>query len=242
MKLTGITGTGTGKLGTSIFAVNAGTQIVRQYQPVVTNPSTAAQIEQRAKLKLASQLARDMKGAIAIPKDGIVSARNRFMSKNFGSITYAGGTASATLAQIQLTEGSLYMPALTKVEAAPLRLAYQLTFDGGFPVYEHYVVSVFVRNDDGSLSLKATMDYKRSSLSPYENTCYFAFDGITPEVDDIVFIYAYNFTSENARASYGDLSVNSDKTIASLIATSALLASNIAFSRTKEGVAVALSE
>ena len=54
MKLNGIVGKGTGKLGASVFAISGGEQIVRQYNPVVSNPNTDAQVAQRAKLKLMS--------------------------------------------------------------------------------------------------------------------------------------------------------------------------------------------
>lgn len=237
MKLTGITGTGTGKLGSSIFAVNAGTQIVRQYQPVVANPSTEAQIEQRAKLKLASQLARDMKGAIAIPKDGIVSARNRFMSKNFGAITYSDGTAEATLADIQLTLGSLYMPAMTAATFSTGVASLTMSFAENVPEYEHFVLNLFVRNADGSLSLKASIDKAATDIVITNAMVAFTTGDVQPADGDVVFIYGYNFTSESARASYGDLTVNNQKTIASLVATSSLLANNVEFSRTVEGVA-----
>lgn len=45
-----------GKLGGAVFAVNAGEQIVRQYQPQVANPRTAAQLTQRAKMNLTGKL------------------------------------------------------------------------------------------------------------------------------------------------------------------------------------------
>lgn len=45
-----------GKLGGAVFAVNAGEQIVRQYQPQVANPRTSAQLSQRAKMNLTGKL------------------------------------------------------------------------------------------------------------------------------------------------------------------------------------------
>lgn len=57
MKLNGLIGTGSGKLGSSVFAVRAGQQIVRQYQPIVLNPKTEGQVLQRARFKAAVQSA-----------------------------------------------------------------------------------------------------------------------------------------------------------------------------------------
>ena len=76
MKLYGLFGKGSGKLGSSVFAISSGEQIVREYNPVVENPNTPAQVEQRAKFKLLSQLASDLASALAFKKEGLVSTRN----------------------------------------------------------------------------------------------------------------------------------------------------------------------
>ena len=113
MKLSGITGKGTGKLGSSVFAVNSGEQIVRQYQPVVANPSTEGQVEQRSKLKLMSQLAAAYAPVLAFRKDGMKSARNLFISKNIANVSFEGETATINLPAMQLTAGSTGIPAVT---------------------------------------------------------------------------------------------------------------------------------
>ena len=51
MKLVGILGSGSGKLGSSVFSTVAGETVVRQYQPTVANPNTEAQVNQRARMK-----------------------------------------------------------------------------------------------------------------------------------------------------------------------------------------------
>lgn len=56
-KFVGLVGTGSGRAGNFVFSKLDGVTIVRAYQPHVANPNTLAQIEQRAKLKLASQYA-----------------------------------------------------------------------------------------------------------------------------------------------------------------------------------------
>ena len=110
MKLYGVFGKGSGKVGNSVWAISGGEQIVRPYNPNVTNPNTDAQIAQRAKLKLMSQLAASMAPAIVIPKKGLKSARNLFVSKNFGLTSMSGQTANVQLLGIQLTDGTTSMP------------------------------------------------------------------------------------------------------------------------------------
>ena len=110
MKLNGFVGKGTGKLGASVFAISGGEQIVRQYNPQVSNPNTDAQIEQRAKLKLMSQLAADLSQSLGFQKNGLVSARNQFVSANIGKCTYEDGEAKIQLSKIELTAGNIIMP------------------------------------------------------------------------------------------------------------------------------------
>lgn len=118
MKQYGILGKGSGKLGSSVFAISGGEQIVRQYNPVVSNPNTPAQVAQRAKLKLMSQIAADLAPVLAIPKDGLKSARNQFVSKNIGNATFADNTAEVDYEKLQITGGSAAMPELGNVAFA----------------------------------------------------------------------------------------------------------------------------
>lgn len=110
MKLNGFVGKGTGKLGASVFAISGGEQIVRQYNPKVSNPNTDAQAEQRAKLKLMSQLAADLAQTIGFQKKGLVSARNQFISANIGKCTFENNEAKVDVASLDLTGGTLPIP------------------------------------------------------------------------------------------------------------------------------------
>lgn len=110
MKLQGIFGKGSGKLGNAVFAVSGGEQLVKEYNPRVSNPNTPAQVEQRAKFKLLSQLAAVFSPAMAFRKMGLVSARNQFVSKNFGIAEYDEGKAKFDLEKVRLTGGIGYCP------------------------------------------------------------------------------------------------------------------------------------
>lgn len=113
MKLNGIIGKGTGKLGSSVFAISGGEQVVREYNPVVSNPNTEAQIAQRAKLKLMSQLGAALAPALGFAKMGLVSARNQFVSKNIGLCVYEDEQAVAELEALQLTPSSIALAPLS---------------------------------------------------------------------------------------------------------------------------------
>lgn len=102
MKLSSIVGTGSGRMGGSVFVVRHGEQIVRAYQPVIDNPKSVAQTEQRAKMKAAVQLAAVLSTALAAFK-GLggpnVSARNAFVSDLFkrGAVTFDDATKNAVI-------------------------------------------------------------------------------------------------------------------------------------------------
>ena len=138
MKLNGFVGKGTGKLGASVFAISGGEQIVRQYNPKVSNPNTDAQIEQRAKLKLMSQLAADLSQSIAFQKKGLVSARNQFISANIGKCSYAEGKAEIPLEDLELAGGSGNLPAPAVGENNALSLSAAAPTDVNAVVYAAY--------------------------------------------------------------------------------------------------------
>ena len=113
MKLNAILGKGTGKLGGMVLSVNSGEQIVREYNPNVSNPQTNAQVEQRAKFKLLSQLAAAMSTSIAFRKVKMQSPRNRFVSANLKNAFFENNEAKVALDSLDLTGGSLMLPSVS---------------------------------------------------------------------------------------------------------------------------------
>lgn len=117
MKLQGIVGKGTGKLGASVWTVRKGVQVVREYTNKVSNPNTPAQMGQRAKFKLLTQL-----GAV-VAGDGMFfrninsgeSMRNAFMRANMPAVTLSptGDVALLNVGAVVLTDGHTTAPSAT---------------------------------------------------------------------------------------------------------------------------------
>lgn len=91
MKPSSMFGKGSGKLAGTVFVVRNGQQIVREYQPVVANPKSAAQTEQRAMFKLSQQVAASLAGFV-FPYGRVLgqSSRNLFVRRLFadGALTF----------------------------------------------------------------------------------------------------------------------------------------------------------
>lgn len=113
----GITGKLSGKMGSAVFRVRNGAQVVTQYNPIVKNPDTAGQQEARAKFKLLSQLGAIMEsgfGTMATTKRAGKSAptqRNAFMQLNYPLVSVDMSSdvperASIQMESIQLTKSS----------------------------------------------------------------------------------------------------------------------------------------
>lgn len=67
-KIYGINGKITGKVGNTVFAVDGGIQVARQYNPIVANPRTEGQQTQRLKVDFAGQMS---KGIVAAALEGL---------------------------------------------------------------------------------------------------------------------------------------------------------------------------
>lgn len=67
-KIYGINGKITGKVGNTVFAVDGGLQVARQYNPIVANPRTEGQQTQRFKVDFAGKMS---KGIVAAALEGL---------------------------------------------------------------------------------------------------------------------------------------------------------------------------
>ena len=227
MRLTGITGTGSGKLGSSVFSVTSGTQIVRQYQPVVTNPSTAQQVNNRARLKLMSQLSAVMADVIAIPKNGMQSARNIFVQENYKITAAENGHASVDLSAIALTKGGMQIPAVIAERNADTSIDVALAMKAD-QLVSRVIYIMFYRNNQGELQLA---DSAVVETAGEDGTFPWSFGY---KQQDVI-VYAYGIFDKNAKAtaSFGNYSVATGTQMASLIANRKVSESDYLISKTQ---------
>lgn len=192
MKLNGIIGKGSGKLGSSVFAISGGEQIVREYNPVVSNPNTDAQVAQRAKLKLMSQLGAALAPALGFAKQGLVSARNQFVSKNIGLCTFENEQAQVDVSNIQLTPSNVSFPAInvTAVEGSPLGV--QLVSAAADDV-KRVAYFVYRQNEDDKLEYVASKIVTEAGEGRLFPTTF------NTGTSDLV-VYAYGIKDNNAQA------------------------------------------
>lgn len=227
-KIYGLQGAMSGKLGNSVMAVRFGEQIARQYQPIVANPSTPAQIAARAKLKLMSQLSATMAPFIAMPRVGAVSRRNNFVSKNYGAATYANNRADVNLTDIKLTKGSVAFPAISVVrEGAVLSVDINAISAQNF---DRVVYVLFERQDDGTLRHTGEAVVQKSEANPT-----FTAEMNIPYATSTVVIYGYGMrdNTEAARVVFSDMQVTTPAMIANIIASRRLLENDVTLSETR---------
>ena len=188
-----------GKTADVVMAVRNGVQLVRKYQPIVSNPNTAAQVESRAKLKLLSQLSAVMANGIAIPKNGLVSSRNQFTRLNYPALSYANNKASVAMASINLTGSVVAFPAIEISERTETSFQVGLSRTSGD--YDS-VVYVFIAEDaNGKYSF-----YDSKVVSePGTGFRYFVTEDVNAALK--LHIYAYGITVRDTayRTTYGSL-------------------------------------
>lgn len=195
MKLQGIVGTGTGKLGASVFTIRKGVQIVRQYQGEVGNPKTESQVENRAKFKLLSQLSALAAPVVSLPRtsNALTSQRNLFIKANFPAVEIKSGKAGITASDILLTSSPLTAPAVEFTQAGGLiTVAPTTTLDG----WDGISAMAVGFGNDGSVRGDAGKSTDNTGVVLLSMPA-----GYSPSI----IFYAWKYRDEDARARYGSM-------------------------------------
>lgn len=215
-----------GKLGAVVYSVNTGVQIAREYNPQVKNPNTVNQINQRSRLKLASQLAAALAPVIAIPREGLVSPRNLFIKGNMDFVSANEGQAMISYENIQLTKGVAGLPAV-KAARESNKINIELVSDARKSV-SRIVYIVYTKTSEDQLQY---IDSVVVSMAGENGTFP---SSIADFVGDVV-IWAYGIkdNSSSATSKYGNYSVNNGEDIAQLVMTRKLAAGDFQFTQTR---------
>lgn len=238
--ITSLYGKTKGKIGSIVFSTSGGYTIAREYNPHVANPSTQAQVNQRARLKLMSQLSACLAPSIVMRKDGLVSARNKFTKKNMDACYAQGGVAQITYENVQLTEGSIGLPQIiggrtTDSETGDWTWDFKLAQQAGADI-SRVVYSLFQKANEGSLALITSGIVERGTDGLFDwNAAYGTNADTDPYAGMELVIYAYGMadTSEAATARYGNLNVTNGSDIARLVANRTINYADYKFSRTR---------
>lgn len=226
MKLNGILGKASGKLGSAVFATQGGQQVVRQYQPNVKNPNTEAQTMQRARFKLMTQLSSSYANVIAIPRSGSQTSRNLFVKKNMPLVIGTADGAQVVYENLQLTNGTRALPGI------------HVTRDGGSLKIElvqspsssvnRVAYCAFSKDSEGQLALEKTIIV---SVAGEGNT----FPTTIDNVDADLIFYAYGMIDGGAAATsnFENYHVDSATDLAKLIASRKLSLTDYQLTKTR---------
>lgn len=227
MKLYGQDGKGSGKLGSSVYVINHGVQIKREYNGSVSNPSTSAQVAQRSRFKLASQVSAALENVIVIPRKGIQSPRNRFVKRNMPFFYGGVDGAQVTYENLQLTLGSTGIPSISVRRVNVDDLELHLT-EFVHEAVQYVVYNIFRKTDEELLQLVRSEIVAVDESSP---------DGEVTIADPggnlIIYAYGYRIKNAKAKAKYDNYRVASGEDIAKLIANRRLELSDVYFSGTR---------
>lgn len=225
-KMYGYSGKVTGRKGDTVFSVRHGEQILRQYNPIVGNPSTTKQVDARVTLKLMSQLSAVYGAVLAMAREGAKSPRNLFVKQNYPLAVANEGKADIQLAAIQITKSVLAMSAFTADRASATSIAVQLkqAFN-----YDHVVYVAVEKDENNQLRvLDSVVVDKPASNDPS------TFQGSLKYSDKAVAVYAYgiNETNAAAKATFGNLTAPTAEDIATLIANRTINSGNVQITKT----------
>lgn len=224
-KIYGLFGSMNGKVADVVMAVRNGEQIVRKYQPTVANPSTPAQVQARAKLKLMSQLSTVMSSVIAMRRVGAVSSRNQFVKANYPAATYANNQADITLSMVKITNSVLSLPAISATRGEG-NVSVQLTF----PVsgLSRMVYTFFIKTSDNSLRYIGSEVVADAGASGFFTTTRTISAGA-----HVVYAYGVRDNTDAARAKFGNLSVPTAEAVAKLVVSNTLTEADVTLTETK---------
>lgn len=233
-KVTSLYGKTMGKIGSIVFSTSGGQTIAREYNPHVANPNTVAQINQRARMKLMSQLSATLSPVIVMTKEGLVSRRNKFVQKNFAASYALNGEAQITYENVQITEGNTALPALSaegtvKTDKMEILAAFQ---QAPTATINRLVYCLFRKSNEGKLEYVLSQIVSQRTLTDPFIFFPVVFQNL-PIAEYVIFAYGMSDTSERASAQYGNLNVVTASDLARLVATRSISFQDYQFTQTR---------
>lgn len=241
-KVTSLYGKTTGKIGSIVFSTSGGETIAREYNPHVANPNTMAQINQRARMKLMSQLSAALAPVVAMRKEGLVSARNKFVKRNFDASYASEGTAQISYENVQLTSGNAGLPQVKWVVSPNDDVTQMFAYFSDEPSanISRVVWCLFRKTDEGKLEFVTSIISSTRSGSVAGRYFQVSFQGISKVTGEqklaaeyVIYAYGMSDTSESATARYGSLNVQNATDIARLVATRSISFEDFQFTQTR---------
>ena len=226
-RINSIIGKVTGKIGGMVFSATGGAVIAREYNPNVSNPNTTAQVNQRAKLKLLSQIAAALAPVIVIPKEGLKSSRNLFIKKNFSSVDAESGIAQVTYENLQITSGNAALPTIHILRSQ--QGGVQVNLEERADAAVSRVVYIMYKKTS-----EKTLQYMQSVIAETATA-----DGTFPaqmlyvEGDIVIFAYGMKDLNGKATANYSNYAVESGLDIAKLAMSRELSLKDYQFTMTR---------
>lgn len=226
-KLTSLNGKVVGKIGGVVYSTNAGAIIAREYNPNVANPNTTKQVDQRAKMKLMSQIAAALAPVIVIPKEGLKSSRNLFIKKNFDQASAHEGVAQITYENVQLTNGNAGIPAIYATRFPESGVQIQLAERCDASISR--VVYIMYKKTS-----EATLQYVQSVIAEAAGDAgTFPATMLYVEGDLVLFCYGMKDLNTKATAKYSNYGVRNAEDIAQLAMSRTINYSDYQFTQTR---------
>lgn len=224
-KIFGLNGVLSGRQGYTVFAVRNGVNIARKYQPIVSNPKSASQVEGRAKLKLLSQLSAVLGSNIAIPREGDVSPRNIFTKVNYPAVSYAGNQAQITLENVKITRSAVGLSRLIASREGNVLSVSLSNSENSLDAVMYVLVN---KRNNNSIAVLASSSVPKGSDAHFPTT--FPAD---PSEECVVYAYGIRNNTEKARVAYGNLTSAPAEAFAKLITSRVLTSSDVTLTETR---------
>lgn len=200
-----------GKIGGIVYSVSKGQQVMREKPISVANPQTPAQVAQRSKMKLITQLAAQVSGSIFFVGAGAVSGRNQFVAANLKQAYYSGDKAAIILDNVQLADGNAGIPALHVARSINQKLQITFTEEVSSDIVGIYFC-VYKKTDEGRLAL-----YGQKLVREKDQTYGFMAEFPTTTDELVVWTVGIKASSASSKAAYYNFSVSNGVDAASLL-------------------------
>lgn len=216
------------------------TMLAREYNPHPANPRTEKQVQQRAKIKLLSQIAAIFRPIIAIFPTSGSSSRAIFSRLNYPKITAPSTTAEIDYTSVALTDSNRPITQVAKDIAFLTTGVRKLV---GLPEeptedIKRVFYYIYTKTDNGKLQL---LDYYLSEIRwSSRNPLFFCWANAPFEIDELgratkdYVIYAIGMgdNSEEATDYWNSLEVNNLEFLGQIIAEHLISANDFYFTET----------